>query len=255
MLGACQRRPATVAGKPEEIFRHQRYRAPRAPLPRRVSRRIDDDLTNDSPTRMVRIAARNQEPGQRLGYPYSSGLGPVTVQVPQRGTHVPAAVDRPGELPGSPSRLCVVHHRSLHRTRPEVRAPCWTPTTSGFWGAGRRVWRAALGGCARVAGHYVRPVSRPDPQTTPPLRLWQTRALDAMAGWERGSFLLSAAPGAGKTRPALKLARGQLASGAAGSVVVACPTGPLTRQCARGGEPAGDRAGGGRALARPAAWV
>jgi superfamily II DNA or RNA helicase len=76
-------------------------------------------------------------------------------------------------------------------------------------------------------------VSRPNLQTTPALRLWQERALAAMDRWERGSFLLSAAPGAGKTRPALELARAQLASGAAGSVVVACPTGPLTRQWAR----------------------
>jgi superfamily II DNA or RNA helicase len=76
-------------------------------------------------------------------------------------------------------------------------------------------------------------VPQPDLQTQPALRGWQTRALAAMDGWERGSFLLSAAPGAGKTRPALELARGQLASGQAGSVLVACPTGPLTRQWAR----------------------
>jgi superfamily II DNA or RNA helicase len=69
--------------------------------------------------------------------------------------------------------------------------------------------------------------------TTPALRSWQTRALAAMDRWERGSFLLSAAPGAGKTRPALEFARRELASGAARSVVVACPTGPLTRQWAR----------------------
>jgi superfamily II DNA or RNA helicase len=65
------------------------------------------------------------------------------------------------------------------------------------------------------------------------LRAWQTRALASMEGWDQGSFLLSAAPGAGKTRPALELARRQLASGAAASVLVACPTGPLTRQWAR----------------------
>jgi superfamily II DNA or RNA helicase len=76
-------------------------------------------------------------------------------------------------------------------------------------------------------------VSRPDPQTTPPLRSWQARALATMDPWERGPFLLSAAPGAGKTRPALELARRAMASGAAGSVVVACPTAPLTRQWAR----------------------
>jgi superfamily II DNA or RNA helicase len=54
-----------------------------------------------------------------------------------------------------------------------------------------------------------------------------------MDRWERGSFLLSAAPGSGKTRPALELARRQLRAGASESVLVACPTGPLTRQWAR----------------------
>jgi len=65
------------------------------------------------------------------------------------------------------------------------------------------------------------------------LRLWQRHALAELARWEDGPFLLSAAPGAGKTRPALELARRELASGAAGSVVIACPTAPLTRQWAR----------------------
>jgi superfamily II DNA or RNA helicase len=46
-------------------------------------------------------------------------------------------------------------------------------------------------------------------------------------------FLLSAAPGAGKTRPALELAREQLTAGAVSAIVVACPTAPLTRQWAR----------------------
>lgn len=45
-------------------------------------------------------------------------------------------------------------------------------------------------------------------------------------------FLVSAAPGAGKTRPALELAREALASGHIRKVVVVCPTGPLTRQWA-----------------------
>jgi len=77
-------------------------------------------------------------------------------------------------------------------------------------------------------------VQSPSPRTNrSPLRVWQTRALDAMARWESGPFLVSAAPGAGKTRPALEFARAQLESGAAGAVVVACPTAPLTRQWAR----------------------
>ncbi len=68
------------------------------------------------------------------------------------------------------------------------------------------------------------------------LRAWQTGALEAMARWTQGPdapFLMSAAPGAGKTRPALEFARAQLESGAAAAVVVACPTAPLTRQWAR----------------------
>jgi superfamily II DNA or RNA helicase len=65
------------------------------------------------------------------------------------------------------------------------------------------------------------------------LRAWQAGALEAMDRWEGGPFLVSAAPGAGKTRPALEFARAQLESGHAAAVVVACPTAPLTRQWAR----------------------
>ena len=64
VLGARQRRPAAVTGKPDQIVRNQRDRAPRALLPGRVSRRINDDLAYHSPTRMVRIAPRNEKPGQ-----------------------------------------------------------------------------------------------------------------------------------------------------------------------------------------------
>jgi superfamily II DNA or RNA helicase len=94
----------------------------------------------------------------------------------------------------------------------------------------------------RCVVHDGRPVSSlrsPTTRTPRPranrsaLRAWQTRALAAMANWESGPFLISAAPGAGKTRPALEFARIQLETGAAGAVVVACPTAPLTRQWAR----------------------
>jgi superfamily II DNA or RNA helicase len=65
------------------------------------------------------------------------------------------------------------------------------------------------------------------------LREWQEHALAEMASWTTGPFLLSAAPGAGKTRPSLELARRELSDGTVDAVVVACPTGPLTRQWAR----------------------
>ena len=54
-----------------------------------------------------------------------------------------------------------------------------------------------------------------------------------MESWERGAFLISAAPGAGKTRPALEFARRELQRRAVDGVVIACPTAPLTRQWAR----------------------
>jgi superfamily II DNA or RNA helicase len=64
------------------------------------------------------------------------------------------------------------------------------------------------------------------------LRAWQRDALELLDGWQDGPFLVSAAPGAGKTRPALELARRMLAAGQASRVVVLCPTTPLTRQWA-----------------------
>jgi hypothetical protein len=82
MLSTHQLRAPTVAGKADEIFGDQRYRAPCALLPRRVGRRVDDDLTDDSPTRVVRIATRNEKPCQRLRHTQRSRLGPVAVQVP-----------------------------------------------------------------------------------------------------------------------------------------------------------------------------
>ncbi len=82
--------------------------------------------------------------------------------------------------------------------------------------------------------HASSPASRsPSSRWVPPaLRPWQTRALGALEGWTDGPFLISAAPGAGKTRPALELARTLLRAGTVRSVLVACPTTPLTRQWA-----------------------
>ena len=55
----------------------------------------------------------------------------------------------------------------------------------------------------------------------------------AMRSWTDGPFLIAAAPGAGKTRPALEYARELLKAGAVRRVAVVCPTTPLTRQWAR----------------------
>ena len=64
------------------------------------------------------------------------------------------------------------------------------------------------------------------------LRPWQERALRRLDGWDGEPFLLSAAPGAGKTRPALVLARELLRTRVVRRVAVVCPTTPLTRQWA-----------------------
>jgi superfamily II DNA or RNA helicase len=64
------------------------------------------------------------------------------------------------------------------------------------------------------------------------LRTWQRRALVRLGDWREGPFLISAAPGAGKTRPALEFASEMLARRLLRRVVVLCPTTPLTRQWA-----------------------
>jgi superfamily II DNA or RNA helicase len=64
------------------------------------------------------------------------------------------------------------------------------------------------------------------------LRAWQVSALEAMSTWESGPFLISAAPGAGKTRPSIEIARDLLARKVVDRVAIVCPTTPLTRQWA-----------------------
>ncbi len=67
------------------------------------------------------------------------------------------------------------------------------------------------------------------------LRAWQVAALGAMEQWRGGSFLVSAAPGAGKTRPAIEVAKRLLRERSITRVVLVCPTTPLTRQWALAG--------------------
>ena len=89
----------------------------------------------------------------------------------------------------------------------------------------------------------------------PTLRGWQQAAIAGMRAWEAGSdrppFLIAAAPGAGKTRPALELARELLHSGRVRRVVVVTPTGPLTRQWASAAGRLGVHLQPGAATPRP----
>src|SRR5215204_3764973 len=72
----------------------------------------------------------------------------------------------------------------------------------------------------------------PLPHSAAGLRNWQRSALALMQGWSEGPFLIAAAPGAGKTRPALEAARDLLGHGQVDRIAVICPTSPLTRQWA-----------------------
>jgi superfamily II DNA or RNA helicase len=80
------------------------------------------------------------------------------------------------------------------------------------------------------------PTSTPDRAG---LREWQQRVLALMDSWREGPFLIAAAPGAGKTRPALEAARELKRSGEIDRIAVVCPTSPLTRQWAAAAARAG----------------
>jgi superfamily II DNA or RNA helicase len=71
------------------------------------------------------------------------------------------------------------------------------------------------------------------------LREWQQRVLALMDQWRDGPFLIAAAPGAGKTRPALEAARELKQRGEIDRIAVICPTSPLTRQWAAAAARAG----------------
>ena len=102
----------------------------------------------------------------------------------------------------------------------------------------QRITQPAARGCCRhrvrAVRQHLRPVTDHARHPSPTgLRQWQQDVLTRMESWSEGAFLIAAAPGAGKTRPALEYARRELARGAANGVVIAAPTAPLTRQWAR----------------------
>ncbi len=105
VLSARQLRAPTVARQADEVLSHERDRPPRAFLPRRVGRRVDDYLTYDPPTGVVRIAARHEKPGERLCHPQRSRFGPVAVEMSQCGPDATTVLDRPCELPRTHPRL------------------------------------------------------------------------------------------------------------------------------------------------------
>ena len=81
VLSARQRRAPAVAREADQILSHERHGSPRAFLPRRVRRRVDDNLTDDSPPGVVGVTARNEKPRERLCHPQRFGLRPVAVEM------------------------------------------------------------------------------------------------------------------------------------------------------------------------------
>ena len=105
MLGARQLRSATVAREGDQVLSYQRHRPPRAFLPRSVGGRVHDDLTHDSPSRVVRIATRDEKARERLRHTVRPGLGSVAIEMPQRRADAAPVINRPRELPRSHPRL------------------------------------------------------------------------------------------------------------------------------------------------------
>jgi superfamily II DNA or RNA helicase len=68
------------------------------------------------------------------------------------------------------------------------------------------------------------------------LREWQQRAKDAFLAADKPDFLVSATPGAGKTRFALDLARDLVTAGRVQRVVIVVPSDPLRKQWADQGD-------------------
>lgn len=104
VLGLYQLRSATVAGKRHEILCHHWHRAPCAFLPWGIGGRVDDNLTDHAPARMVGVAPRDQETSQGVGNALGIRLGCVHVQMPEGIADVVAVVHRPGEFTGGPAR-------------------------------------------------------------------------------------------------------------------------------------------------------
>jgi hypothetical protein len=144
VLCVGQLRPPMVAGECDEVLGDHRYCASRTLLPGRIGRRVDDNLTDDSPTSVMRIATRNKKPRERVGHSMGSGLGRVDVEMPERGTDVPAVIYRPSQFPrGSPRSLSRNVDFSTVPGRACRRASDDPPSSSGS--VGTQTWVA----CAR----------------------------------------------------------------------------------------------------------
>ena len=98
VLGAVQRRPALRRRQVQQVLGDERDRAPGAALPRRVGGGVHDDLAHDAPARVMGLAARDQEAGERFGENGRIRLLAVGVEVAERLADALAAFDGAREL-------------------------------------------------------------------------------------------------------------------------------------------------------------
>ena len=97
-------RPRSPA-RADEVLGDQPHGSPRAFLPRRIGRGVDDDLTHDPPAGVVGVTAGHEKPCERLGDPGRSRIGAVAVEMAERRAHATAGLDRPRDLAGGSARL------------------------------------------------------------------------------------------------------------------------------------------------------
>ena len=105
VLSARELRAASLTGKAQQISGYERHCPPSTLLPRCVGGRIHHDLTNDSPARMMRVAASDEKARERLGNGGCPRLGSMAVEMAQCGADVAPVVNRSRELHSSPPRL------------------------------------------------------------------------------------------------------------------------------------------------------
>jgi hypothetical protein len=105
VLSASERRAAALLGQAQQVVGDERYGPSGAFLPRRVGGRVDHDLADDSPARVMRVAAGDEKARQRLGDASRSGFGGVVVEMAQCRADAAAVVNRSRELERRSPRL------------------------------------------------------------------------------------------------------------------------------------------------------
>jgi hypothetical protein len=99
VLGMSQLGPSGGSGQGYQIVGDYRHGSPGAFLPWRVCGGIDDDLADNPPAGVMRVATCDQKPCERLRNALGVRVRRVDAEMPQRCADVPTAVDCPCQVP------------------------------------------------------------------------------------------------------------------------------------------------------------